>query len=60
MGGTMTKAIHCDGPSCITWTKEEEVNFFELYFENEDYAFCSWDCLIKFAAIRKPIEEIRI
>ena len=56
----MTRAIHCDGPSCVTWAKEEDVNFFELYFEEEDYAFCSWDCLIKFAAVRRPIEEVEI
>ena len=56
----MTKAIHCDGPSCITWVKEEDMRFFELYFDSEDYAFCSWDCLIKFSVIKKPIEEVDI
>lgn len=59
----MTKAVHCDGPSCITWVKEDrlgENGFFELFYDEEDWAFCSWDCLIKFAAVRKPIEEVEI
>lgn len=60
----MSKAIHCDGPTCTAWARldsEKEVErFLELFFEDEDYTFCSWDCIIKFAIIRKPMEEIKL
>lgn len=58
----MSKAIHCDGPTCTAWAKldyEKEVErFLELFFQDEEYTFCSWECIIKFAAVRNPISEI--
>ena len=54
----MSKAIHCDGPTCTAWARldsEKEVErFLELFFENEDFTFCSWDRIIKFAVVKNP------
>lgn len=57
----MSKAIHCDGPTCTAWAKfdsEKEVSrFYELFHDDEEYTFCSLDCVIKFAAVQQQLEE---
>jgi len=53
----MSRAIHCDGPSCITWVRDGEKDFIEI-LEEEDYAFCSWECVVKFAIVKSDQPEL--
>lgn len=54
----MSRAIHCDGPSCITWGKDGEQEFIEVMDENSDYTFCSWECVAKFAVVKYEKPEL--
>jgi hypothetical protein len=47
----MSLALHCDGPSCETWTENtyaNKQNYIVLSHKNIDKHFCSWNCVITF------------
>lgn len=60
----MSLATRCDGPGCNTWTRtllDGWVQVIELPCILEyDHAmdFCSWDCLLKYAATREPMTVV--
>lgn len=59
-------AIHCDNPNCITHIDTElikDAGFFTVFdgiYPTEAYFvkhFCSWDCIMHFAATMPPLER---
>lgn len=58
----MSRAIHCDGPTCITWIKEENsfdhIPFIEIFEKEDELSFCSWECIAKFSAVKLQMEEM--
>jgi hypothetical protein len=55
----MGRVISCDGPTCISWIKNnEEADFIELFEAEAELLFCSWDCLVKFGAVKLQMDEM--
>lgn len=63
----MSNGIHCDGPACDTWVKPDLAMRagFHTIFDGAypGYAefvahFCSWDCILKYAAFKEPLEKV--
>ena len=52
----MSRAWHCDGPSCDTWTRG--LGLGEWAIITSRFAFCSWDCVLRYAALKTPTEVI--
>lgn len=48
--------MHCDGPGCDTWTTGTTGAFIrvEEFGARTEFDFCTWDCLLKFAANVEP------
>lgn len=62
----MSNGIHCDGPECNTWAKIssiEDTGFYTIFdgvYPAQAYYvghFCSWDCIMKYAATKPPLEK---
>lgn len=60
----MTKAMHCDGPSCNAWTRtqvEGWVTTAEFPLQRGcSLHFCSWDCCIKYGSLREPMTVVQL
>lgn len=62
----MSQGIHCDGPECNTWVKTDMIadsgfyTIFDGVYPSQAYYvghFCSWDCIMKHAASKPPLEK---
>lgn len=62
----MSQGIHCDNPSCDSWIRLDNIADAGFYtvFDGvypsqayEAYHFCSWDCIMHYAALRPPLEK---
>lgn len=53
----MSKALHCDGPHCDTWTKDPYI-FITIKRSDvtEELHFCLWDCVLRYSAQFEPTE----
>ena len=65
----MASGIHCDGPACATWAfhsmaqKSGFITSFDGIYPNLATSvlhFCSWDCLLRYAANKPSIEEVKL
>ena len=65
---SVERIFHCDGPECEghvrTMADFPSTGFIRTYerwpsFETEHH-FCTWDCLLRFAAARPPVEVIAL
>lgn len=63
----MATAIHCDSPTCNTWQKDHQprrltdtgwLHIQHIDDHSEIWHFCSWDCVLKYAATKTPTTEI--
>lgn len=63
----MASGIHCDGPACGNWAKADMAGksgfytiFDGVYPTYAEYVahFCSWDCIMKYAAFKDPTQQI--
>lgn len=58
----MSRAIRCDGPTCVNWIKEENSYqhnpFIEMFEGEEELTFCCWECIGKFVAVKLQLEEM--
>lgn len=63
----MSQGIHCDGPACETWAKPNmahDSGFLTVmdgvYYNHAEFFlhFCSWDCMMKYAAFKQPLDRI--
>ena len=52
----MARAWHCDGPGCDTWTRG--LGLEEWPIITIGFAFCSWDCVLRYSATKTPMEVI--
>jgi hypothetical protein len=55
----MSIGIHCDGSECDTWTRQEMAEacgFILAQWDGSGLQFCSWDCVLRFAANMPPLE----
>ena len=52
----MARAWHCDGPGCDTWTRG--IGLGEWPIITVRFAVCSWDCVLRYAATKTPMEVI--
>ena len=48
----MSRAWHCDGPSCTTWTSGLGINDWPILTVTQH--FCTWDCVLRYAASKTP------
>jgi hypothetical protein len=65
---SVRRTFHCDGPECAAHveTAAEHPPTFVTVLEEPGYAheqrpehhFCSWDCVLKYAAMIEPSEII--
>lgn len=62
----MSQGIHCDNPSCDTWVRLDNIldsgfyTIFDGVYPTQAYVsyhFCSWDCIMTYAALRPPLEK---
>lgn len=53
-------AWHCDRVGCDTWTRAGfRHGFLEVAMGNRlNHHFCSWDCLMVYAATKQPLVEV--
>lgn len=55
------RVFRCDGPDCECHerTAEEQPRAFLTVVEppGESFHFCTWDCLLKYAAQKPPVES---
>jgi len=56
------KAQHCDGKECITWSKNpKEHGFLKITGQGgKSLHFCSWDCVLRFAAKFHPTVQMEM
>ena len=58
----MSEATHCDRPGCDTWSRNPKGHGFLAIYWRGDWGgrmdFCSWDCILKYAAAKAPLEVI--
>ena len=60
----MSLATHCDGPDCNTWANGlfagwlEVGPIAEIASESDYQHFCSWDCVLRYAAAKEPMTTI--
>lgn len=63
---SIEQIFHCDGPECAGHVRTSadfpSTGFIRTYerwpgFDQERH-FCTWDCLLRFAAARPPVEVI--
>ena len=61
----MSLVIHCDGPDCNAWIRNNTDNacgFLTVYYDDKNHDiynrldFCSWDCCMIYASQREPLE----
>ncbi len=58
---TVERVIYCDGPDCeahIRSGRRLPAGFLRIAGWGDALYFCSWDCVLRFAAKQEPIEEI--
>ena len=62
----MSQGFHCDAPACDTWAMSDMANStgFLTIFEGVSpnitqfvAHFCSWDCVMRYAAMKEPLEK---
>lgn len=62
----MSQGFHCDNPSCESWAMVEMANntgfltvFAGVTPARTDFVahFCSWDCIMTYAAMQTPLEK---
>lgn len=53
-------AWHCDRVGCDSWTRAGfRHGFLEVAMGNRlNHHFCSWDCLMVYAATKQPLVEV--
>lgn len=57
----MSMAAHCDGKDCDSWTYHpEEHSFITLEWEGDVLHFCTWDCVLRYAAQFPPTDEVAL
>lgn len=58
----MSKAYHCDGEDCDSWTYHKKNHDFLTVKGQGGGAlhFCSWDCILKFSAKFEPINILDV
>ena len=49
----MSRAWHCDGPGCDTWTVNQ-LDTMRWPILTATQHFCTWDCIMRFAASKTP------
>ncbi len=59
------RTYHCDGPECECHAKTAETSrmaagFLKVTGDGEPLHFCSWDCVLRFAAKFEPTEIIPV
>jgi len=52
IGSLMARAWHCDGPGCDTWTNGLGIDDWPILTATQH--FCTWDCILRFAALKTP------
>lgn len=62
---SIERTFHCDGPDCEAHAKTAGVQppfgFLAVREDaNHEHHFCTWDCLLKFAAQKPPTETIQL
>jgi hypothetical protein len=60
---SIERVFHCDGPECENHVKtagDLPPTTFLVVTEDTGHSehFCSWDCLLKFAATKPPTEAV--
>lgn len=65
----MATAIHCDGPGCTSWQRDHEphricdagwLHIQYVHDHSEMWHFCTWDCVMAYAANKTPKTEIQL
>lgn len=50
---------HCDGPGCHTWTnRPKKHGFLTVKWDGATFHFCSWDCVLRYAATKEPMTVV--
>ncbi len=65
---SVERIFHCDGPDCgghiRTMADFPSSGFIRTYERwpgfDEEHHFCTWDCLLRFAAARPPVEIVTL
>lgn len=56
-------AWHCDGPGCDRWQRvyawPDTWTASWIGIPDANLHFCTWDCVLKYAATKTPTEEVR-
>ena len=58
---SVERVIYCDGEgreTHIRTTRNLPAGFLRVAGFGQPLYFCSWDCVLKFAAKQEPIEEV--
>lgn len=65
----MANGIHCDNPKCDTWVRMDNIKdagfytIFDGVYPSDAYYvghFCSWDCIMTYAALKEPMEKFEL
>lgn len=63
----MSQGIHCDGPACDAWATPHTAGqsgfltvFDGVYPSYAEFVvhFCSWDCCMRYAAMKEPLDKL--
>ena len=54
----MSRAWHCDGPGCDTWTRGLGLDNWIMIVD--DGHFCDWACLAAYAAGKPWVQAVRV
>lgn len=58
---TIERRFHCDGPECEHHGSDQFPGWIQVRDGiDSEMQFCSWDCLLKFAAKFPPPERIEM
>lgn len=57
---TVERIFHCDGPGCQRHGSDQYPGWIVIHDESGERHFCSWDCVMKYAARFPPSERIEL
>lgn len=60
---SIERVYYCDGPDCLTHSRTASLSLPAGFFrvdegEGHEHHFCSWDCILRYAATMPAMEVI--